>query len=372
MEIEQPDPSESEEIVRNHDGKKTRHRNHKKPKSASTHNPSHNDQPKSLRDNWEETLNHKKDENADFASTVKEHVSPHSHDYEGALPLVGMAEDEISLHPDAHQLHERVQEGREEAVDMDRPDPVWEPWCSSPTVEQTVKDLAAPAATMRAEVSVDSEPLLVPQVEAVQPQPEVSEPTPSYTSIESPESSQEAVNPSVLSNQPFRRETSLPSDQERAQTSNSSPYQAELPQEAQEIMQQLQTSSDRHLEQSAWHNIEVDNKTGKAVEQPSFAYGEEFKHEQRQEAVTDENPEDDEVAVASGQLAVGVTDMPSLNPNLSSADSSSTLPESENTIPQQPHSTMSGVPRLGGSMTDPVLWIIFGVIVFAIIIAAVL
>ncbi len=39
----------------------------------------------------------------------------------------------------------------------------------------------------------------------------------------------------------------------------------------------------RRVETSAWHRIEIDEKTGKAVENPEIAYGEEFKHERRQE-----------------------------------------------------------------------------------------
>lgn len=40
---------------------------------------------------------------------------------------------------------------------------------------------------------------------------------------------------------------------------------------------------DHKVESSAWHHIEIDKKTGKAVEAPTVAYGEEFKREQHQE-----------------------------------------------------------------------------------------
>ena len=49
------------------------------------------------------------------------------------------------------------------------------------------------------------------------------------------------------------------------------------------IEQVLQLPPDHHLQKSAWHSIEVD-KSGRAVEQPVFAYGHEFLREQRQEA----------------------------------------------------------------------------------------
>lgn len=41
--------------------------------------------------------------------------------------------------------------------------------------------------------------------------------------------------------------------------------------------------SDRKVETSAWHRIEIDKKTGQAVENPTVLYGEEFQHEQHQE-----------------------------------------------------------------------------------------
>jgi hypothetical protein len=40
---------------------------------------------------------------------------------------------------------------------------------------------------------------------------------------------------------------------------------------------------DRKVENSAWHRIEIDKKTGNAVKDPTLAYGEEYHHEQHQE-----------------------------------------------------------------------------------------
>lgn len=47
----------------------------------------------------------------------------------------------------------------------------------------------------------------------------------------------------------------------------------------------LKVPDSHKIEQSAWHSIEVDKKTGLAVEDQSFQYGEEFKHEQHQETL---------------------------------------------------------------------------------------
>lgn len=57
----------------------------------------------------------------------------------------------------------------------------------------------------------------------------------------------------------------------------------------------------RRVEASAWHRIEVDEKTGRAVENPSLEYGEEFKLEQSQEKLAQE------AAKAQTAAQVGMT-----------------------------------------------------------------
>lgn len=69
---------------------------------------------------------------------------------------------------------------------------------------------------------------------------------------------------------------------------------------------------DRRVETSAWHRIEVDKETGKAVENPTVAYGEEFKKEQQQERLRREI----EAASADGaEVRARYADAP--NPNAS-------------------------------------------------------
>ncbi len=137
-------------------------------------------------------------------------------------------------------------------------------------------------------------------------------------------------------------------------------------------MQRLQVPSDHHIEQSTWHNIEVDNKTGQAVEQPGFDYGQEFLQEQKAEVASKPNfeePEEaEEVAAASGQLAVGTSEMPALNPNLSVMTDTPSAKDRNESYPTRPTSSAG----LGSSMADPVLWIILIVIVIAIFFAVVL
>ncbi|MGH7236941.1 MAG: hypothetical protein ACREGF_00205, partial [Candidatus Saccharimonadales bacterium] len=77
------------------------------------------------------------------------------------------------------------------------------------------------------------------------------------------------------------------------------------------------------IEYSAWHRIEVDPRTGRPLENPELAYGQEFLREQKPEALVEnqtarpyQNDKDEELASASGQLAVGhspAITLPSLN-----------------------------------------------------------
>lgn len=53
---------------------------------------------------------------------------------------------------------------------------------------------------------------------------------------------------------------------------------------------ELQVPVDHHLETSAWHTIEIDNKTGRPVENPSFTYGQEYHHERAQELGVNDAP----------------------------------------------------------------------------------
>lgn len=66
-----------------------------------------------------------------------------------------------------------------------------------------------------------------------------------------------------------------------------------------ETPEQLTIPADHRLETSAWHSIEVDSKTGKAVEKPTFEYGQEYHHERAQETA----PKDHRNA-AAGEVAL--------------------------------------------------------------------
>jgi hypothetical protein len=125
----------------------------------------------------------------------------------------------------------------------------------------------------------------------------------------------------------------------------------------------LQLPPEHRLESSAWHNIEVDKKTGHAAEQPAvITYGEAFKREQRQETLMPDEPS--EVAAASGQLAVdtiadiGTMPIPQNNQTIKKRTSLNAV---ENTV------------RLGQSMSNAGtlwLWLVLGFIIIAIIATA--
>lgn len=58
---------------------------------------------------------------------------------------------------------------------------------------------------------------------------------------------------------------------------------------------------EHRMASSAWHHIEVDRRTGKAVENPTFSYGKEFQNEQHQELIRRELEEDNMPGYVQGQ-----------------------------------------------------------------------
>ncbi|TAH36695.1 hypothetical protein EYC59_00770 [Candidatus Saccharibacteria bacterium] len=67
-----------------------------------------------------------------------------------------------------------------------------------------------------------------------------------------------------------------------------------------EPAEKLEVPEGHHLETSAWHTIEVDTKTGKAVETPTFAYGEEYYRERAKET----RPRTSGQQQAAGEVAI--------------------------------------------------------------------
>ena len=276
---------------------------------------------KSLRTDWEKTLANK-----------EKQTTPSRVLREGVIKLNETPEDEINLHVDADEIHEGVQ------LD-NKSDPIWEPW-------QASKPESAPRADTVA--VVETEPLV-----EVEPAAEIQEPDRPAT-----------LDPTLSAEAHLHSQAVADIAREHAQTAVAPSYKDQLPKEAQEIMERLQPAKDHHIEQSTWHNIEVDNKTGRAVEEPTFSYGEAFKDEQRTEANAFHT--DGAVASASGQLAVSSPIFDNFN-NRDAAILSNAQP-GPNT-PVNPHAQIDYVGPSRSSSIDPLLWTILIVIIFAIFLA---
>jgi hypothetical protein len=96
------------------------------------------------------------------------------------------------------------------------------------------------------------------------------------------------------------------SDLEQRQAAEKRPEQHMIrtpEQVAAENAQQLAVPEGHRLETSAWHTIEVDAKTGKAVEKPAFEYGEEYQHERAPENVGNKFTDEDATSAKPEALA---------------------------------------------------------------------
>ncbi len=122
----------------------------------------------------------------------------------------------------------------------------------------------------------------------------------------------------------------------------------------------------REVQSSVWHRIEVDTKTGRAVDNPTLAYGEAFKQEQQPEL--QQPPE--EATTASGQLAVSSSAQVGLPQS-----SVNTVADSQDIMTNNPAPTnqLESTIRVKRSpsteFTDLWLWIILVVVILAIIFA---
>jgi hypothetical protein len=91
----------------------------------------------------------------------------------------------------------------------------------------------------------------------------------------------------------------------------------------------LEVPQDHRLEQSAWHTIEVDAKTGKPVERPTFEYGQEYHRERAQEtraAASKDDAAKQAAATALGSAIAGSTISSDLDDNKRSEGSRSGPP----------------------------------------------
>lgn len=74
------------------------------------------------------------------------------------------------------------------------------------------------------------------------------------------------------------------------------------------VAERLEVPAEHRLETSAWHTIEVDAKTGKAVENPTFAYGEEYYRERAKETGPRATPTQKQAAGEVALVAASLRD----------------------------------------------------------------
>lgn len=140
-------------------------------------------------------------------------------------------------------------------------------------------------------------------------------------------------------------------------------------QQPENIDEPLEVSPDRRVETSSWHRIEVDKKTGKAVENPELAYGEEFQKEQHQEQLRQQIAE---ASIEAEQVKQNY--MPMIDKTSSTSVEVHDTPQRPN-MPQKPQTASSFTDTLQGlrdkasdsNGIDVALWLIFFLIVIAII-----
>jgi len=126
----------------------------------------------------------------------------------------------------------------------------------------------------------------------------------------------------------------------------------------------IELPREHHLEHSAWHAIEVDNKTGHAVEAPVLTYGQEFKRELHQET---RRQEEEIAAELAGYSAV--------NTQFSNTQASTTFNASNNATTPTDLSSPQTIRKPLSPTLDPTnvaLLVALAVIVLAIIFALVL
>jgi hypothetical protein len=206
--------------------------------------------------------------------------------------------------------------------------------------------------------------------------PELPKPAPQESSAamppESPFASGQALDPE---NPPAARDSELPNLE-----SAENDYQNPL-----ETAEEQTDPIDHRVTRSSWHRIELDPRTGRPLNNPELEYGQAFRQEQSPEAVFGEqggqqhpfsHDEEDEVAAASGQVAVDNSPdvgLPGQNPLASSNHPQSPRPDSgssglsNNGIFRQSRSPLSGA-----NVDDILLWAGVALVILAIILAIVL
>lgn len=124
---------------------------------------------------------------------------------------------------------------------------------------------------------------------------------------------------------------------------------------------------DKRVETSAWHRYEVDKKTGKLIEQPEVAYGQEFLKETRQEKLQREVAEP-QIAAQAGQTVLHANDQTVAKPAVQATTNTSVSPQS---LSQSPRASFAKNQIVRGTKS-PLTWIVAFAIVVVLFIAGAL
>ncbi len=124
--------------------------------------------------------------------------------------------------------------------------------------------------------------------------------------------------------------------------------------------------TDKRVETSAWHRYEVDKKTGKLIEQPEVAYGQEFLKETKQEKLQRDAAEP-QVAVQVGQTVLHANKQGTAEPAVQSPTNTAAPTPSS-----QPSRASFAKSQIVRSTKSPLTWIVAFAIVVVLFIAGAL
>lgn len=112
----------------------------------------------------------------------------------------------------------------------------------------------------------------------------------------------------------------------------------------------------RRVEMSAWHRIEVDEKTGRPVENPSVEYGEAFKREQKQEKLAHDAAKVQTAAQVGMTILSGGSGAASASPAMPSKETSPT-PASQKIATFTRTEIRQAVRQVSRNVTSPLTWV---------------
>lgn len=144
----------------------------------------------------------------------------------------------------------------------------------------------------------------------------------------------------------------------------------ELPPEELPVTEDMYiTPEGRRVELSSWHRIEIDQKTGKVINNPEVEYGEEFRHELQQETLRGQRGRGGagaSSAIQQGNMAASSQGSPGISAHHLPVIANPTLPA----IDEPAQAAVK--PDNDDEPVDPLVWVIVGVFVVILFLFAIL